>query len=812
MNEPVLNLEQQAVKDAREGVIVVIAGPGAGKTTVLLERHVGMLMSGIQQRDILNLTFTSAAASEMVRRIGILNADKVFRTFHSYALELLKKERAAIPFQMTDTIIPVSGEEYELLFDLVKAYPAISSFRTLQGRISEWKRMSIEPEEAIRDAIGKEYYYANAYADYETRCRYQGWLDFDSMMHESVKMLGEKEDVRNRNKKRYISVDECQDTDITQFKLLQHLFGGNILVVGDENQCQPPGTLVDVLVSPAHGVTKAHVESVPIEKLSDKDRLVSWDSHSKRIRLGIGRCFRRAIRGYNGTLLHLKAGNRQTRVTPNHLIWTKFNRVALKKKTHFVYLMWRKDLGFRIGTSSLRTASGANQISHRGYQERADKMWILEITESDKEARTREEIYSLQYQIPERIFQDRDAGRIFKSISWAGGFRLLVEKGLLFEQPLVSWGGKKHLTKFHGYFKTAAANLLEGLMDLPTEQPYRSARIDQIQKQEYHGPVYSLKVAKDHTYIADGIPIGNCIYEWRSAQPGSLTNFAKTFPGARTLYLGQNYRSTERLVRFFKAIIPVDNGLASHMKTEREAGVDPVFMKYPDGDTEARRVLDAASKDPENSVIIARTNRQLFGIQRIATAKEIKYKNLGKRDFWEQNEVKALLNLAKGGSQSEDASKSLLSVIHGNNLFNRYRNTGDPMNSDPIENLNNVVKIAANKKMSLGEFLGYINKLTHARKSRKEKDLMLATVHQAKGREWKNVFVIGADQGMMPHKDGELSEEKRIFFVACTRASDNLQISWSQSRSMFLDQYADQVREYRKELDGPSASIERYAT
>jgi superfamily I DNA/RNA helicase len=523
VSEPVLNPEQQAVKDARDGVIVVIAGPGSGKTTVLLERHVGMLMSGIQQRDILNLTFTSAAASEMVRRIGILNADKVFRTFHSYALELLKKERAAIPFQMTDTVIPVRGEEYELLFDLVKMYPAISSFRTLQGRISEWKRMSIEPEEAISEAIGKEYYYANAYADYETRCRYQGWLDFDSLMRESVKMLEEKEDVRRRNQKRYISVDECQDTDITQFKLLRLLFGGNILVVGDENQL---------------------------------------------------------------------------------------------------------------------------------------------------------------------------------------------------------------------------------------------------------------------------------IYEWRSAQPGNLSNFERLFPGARKLYLGQNYRSTERLVRFFKSILPVDNGLASHMKTERELGVDPVFTKYPDGDTEARRVLDQASKDPENSVIIARTNRQLFAIQRIATAKEIKYKNLGKKDFWEQNEVKALLNLAKDGSQSEDASKSLLSVIHGNNLFNRYRNTGDPMNSDPIENLNNVVKIAGNKKMNLGQFLGYINKLTHARKSRKEKDLMLATVHQAKGREWKNVFVIGADQGMMPHKDGELTEEKRIFFVACSRASDNLQISWSQSRSMFLDQYADQVREY----------------
>ena len=109
------------------------------------------------------------------------------------------------------------------------------------------------------------------------------------------------------------------------------------------------------------------------------------------------------------------------------------------------------------------------------------------------------------------------------------------------------------------------------------------------------------------------------------------------------------------------------------------------------------------------------------------------------------------------------------------------------MNSDPIENLNNVVKLAAQKGSNVAEFLNYIRKLTYGRKSRKDKDLMLATVHQAKGREWKNVFLIGAEQGMMPHKNGELPEEKRIFFVACSRAAENLQISWSGNQSMFLE-------------------------
>src|ERR1700676_4562002 len=507
------NFQQKEVIQAQDGVWVTVAGPGSGKTTVLLERHIQMLIRGISQKDILNLTFTSAAASEMVKRIGILNAESVFRTFHSYALDLLKRERNSVPFKMTDTIIPVRGEDYQLLFDLVKTYPQISSFRTLQGKISEWKRTSIEPEQAMQDSVGKEYYFALAYADYEQRCRLQGWLDFDSLMREAVKLLEEHPDVRERNKRKYISVDECQDTDITQFKLLQLLFGGNILVVGDENQL---------------------------------------------------------------------------------------------------------------------------------------------------------------------------------------------------------------------------------------------------------------------------------IYEWRSAQPGNLSNFERLFPGARKLYLGQNYRSTKRLVDFFREIIPVDNGLASHMMTVNEDGVEPMFIKYPDSDTEVRKVLDAATKDPENSVIIARTNRLLFDVQRIAASKGIKYKNLGKRDFWDLNEVKALLTLAKDVSQSSNAAGSLRDIIRDHNLFNRYRNSGDIMNSDPIENLNNVVKVPGAKGGTVAEFLNYIRKLTYRRKSRKEKDLMLATVHQAKGREWKHVFLVGCEQGILPHKDGELSEERRIFFVACSRAAETLQISWSGSRSMFI--------------------------
>jgi superfamily I DNA/RNA helicase len=340
-----LNEQQKQVVSAVDGVWVIISGPGSGKTLCMVERFLNMIVKGIDQKDILNLTFTSSAAENAAQRVGLLNADKVFRTFHSFALELIKKERSQLPFGLTESVIPVRGEDNLLLIELLKSNRNLSSFKSLQGKISEWKRSNIEPDQAIEESVGNEYYYALAYEEYEKKCREQGWLDFDSLIRESVKLLETNIDVRNRWKKKYISVDECQDTDIVQFKLLKLLFDGNIMVVGDENQL---------------------------------------------------------------------------------------------------------------------------------------------------------------------------------------------------------------------------------------------------------------------------------IYEWRSAQPGNLTNFSQNFPGAKILYLGQNYRSTGKLVNFFKEIIPVDNGLASHMKTDNEEGIDPKLIQYPDSDTEIVAVLDEAIKDPENSVIIARTNRKLFDVQRIA--------------------------------------------------------------------------------------------------------------------------------------------------------------------------------------------------
>jgi DNA helicase-2/ATP-dependent DNA helicase PcrA len=520
------NAEQRAAIDAIDGDFVVIAGPGSGKTATLIQRYLNMITTHcIPAADILNLTFTNSAATEMVQRVGLLGAESVFRTFHSFALDFMKRERAHVPFEMTDTVIPVYGQDFQLIRDLLHAYPAISSFRSLKDKLSEWKRSNVDPEEAkqITYHAGVDFFYACAYADYERKCREQGWLDFDSLMKETVKLLEANDEVRKRNQRKYISVDECQDTDVVQFQLLRLIYGGNIFVVGDENQL---------------------------------------------------------------------------------------------------------------------------------------------------------------------------------------------------------------------------------------------------------------------------------IYEWRSAVAGNLTNFARTFPGAATLYLGQNYRSTKALVEFFRGILPVDNGIASHMLSEREEGTPPSIVKYADEVQEANAVLNQIA-DVTNTAIIARTNRQVMRVQKACLARDIKSKILGRKDLWQQNEVKHLLKLAEEqtGIFHIPASEVLIELIHNHNLAHIYRSSGGPNEPDPIENLNNIVKLSA-KRGTIAEFLKWLRRLTYARKSEKNPTLTLTTVHQMKGREAKHIFVIGVNEGLMPHRDGELLEEKRIWFVACSRAADTLHISYYGSRSRFLNDFTDQIKVY----------------
>jgi superfamily I DNA/RNA helicase len=211
----------------------------------------------------------------------------------------------------------------------------------------------------------------------------------------------------------------------------------------------------------------------------------------------------------------------------------------------------------------------------------------------------------------------------------------------------------------------------------------------------------------------------------------------------------------------------------------------------------------------DSSAIIARTNRQLQLIQRRAMSRNIRAEIIGKKNVWQENEVKHLIDLTKECvMDTRPAATVMQGLIHNHNMIERYAHTNaNPMEKNPVENLNDIVRMAGRKSKATGqpltviEFLEWMRKITHMRRSQNSPILTLTTVHQAKGREWKHVFVVGCDQGTMPHRDGELMEESRIFFVACSRAADELTISFSKNRSQFLNAVEMDIETFGEEDD-----------
>ena len=240
-----LNPYQRAVVDFREGVAVVQAAPGSGKTACIVQRVQALLREGVPTKEILSLTFTNSAAKEMRERADLGEDTKVFSTFHSWALSFIKREALALPFKVktgfhgepAPLLLPLDA--CRLLAQICRHLPDKVQWKDAQSFISRMKRRGVSPQMAYRaiENDGEEKFIA-AYAKYEVALRDKGVLDFDSIVIETANLLRTREDVRARNQYRFVQVDEAQDTDEVQASAVKYIIEkhGNCVFVGDTNQ------------------------------------------------------------------------------------------------------------------------------------------------------------------------------------------------------------------------------------------------------------------------------------------------------------------------------------------------------------------------------------------------------------------------------------------------------------------------------------------------------------------------------------------------------------------------------------------------
>lgn len=304
------------------------------------------------------------------------------------------------------------------------------------------------------------------------------------------------------------------------------------------SHCQPTGTMVRVLKPFPKGQGSPggpmNPYDVPIEEVSVGDRVLSWNVRST------SSSFRRrgkpitdiAVRPYEGRLVVAAAGGKVSRYTPDHHVLV---RLGVRRNTHVVYMMRRGDR-YRIGSTYWTRPSEQFGPRQRAAHEGADAFWILSVHDSLPEARLHEALTSVQFGIPGVCFAR--PGKRVREYAFAledfwsklGANRAAAEAclrhfGRLIDFPLMTKAEivetNEHYTKWtngktiKGAIATAAANLIDGMsVCVDDDRTYAGVWEPVIVCEEwYSGPVFSLEVAEDHTYVADGIVTHNCIWE-----------------------------------------------------------------------------------------------------------------------------------------------------------------------------------------------------------------------------------------------------------------------------------------------------------
>ncbi|HAR79329.1 MAG TPA: ATP-dependent DNA helicase Rep [Succinivibrionaceae bacterium] len=242
-----LNTAQQSAVDYIDGPCLVLAGAGSGKTRVITTKIVKLIRKvGINPQNICAVTFTNKAAAEMRERVGAEldseSAKKIsISTFHSLGLNILKIEHEYLNLGSNFSLFDQNDSE-KVIYDIARErYPQLllntsakNAINDIASQISSWKGKLLAPEDLANSPV------VSLYSDYRNYLDACNAVDFDDLIFLTAKLLINNDTVRNRwqNIFKYILVDEYQDTNETQYRLLRILTAkhNRFTVVGDDDQ------------------------------------------------------------------------------------------------------------------------------------------------------------------------------------------------------------------------------------------------------------------------------------------------------------------------------------------------------------------------------------------------------------------------------------------------------------------------------------------------------------------------------------------------------------------------------------------------
>jgi len=243
-----LNPRQREAAEHTEGPLLIVAGAGSGKTRVIVHRLAHILARRLAPpQQVVAVTFTNKAAGEMKDRVerlvGTDRGGAQVSTFHSWCLRYLRRHADRIGYS-NDFLVYDEADQAALIKECLadlsideKAYPP----RLFRARISNAKNQGLDPEGFERMKQGfQDDLIARAYALYQKRLKECDAMDFDDLIGNVLDLLSKSEELARSaaEQVRYLMVDEYQDTNQPQYRLIRHLAAvhGNVCAVGDPDQ------------------------------------------------------------------------------------------------------------------------------------------------------------------------------------------------------------------------------------------------------------------------------------------------------------------------------------------------------------------------------------------------------------------------------------------------------------------------------------------------------------------------------------------------------------------------------------------------
>jgi DNA helicase-2/ATP-dependent DNA helicase PcrA len=455
-----------------EGPLLILAGAGSGKTRVITRRVAWLLRQGVRPWNILAITFTNKAAGEMRQRVEAMLPDsKVWiSTFHSLGARLLRQygERIGLDrnftiYDQSDRTRMVKGALEAAGIDNVRFSP-----ETIQAAISKAKNQLLVPDRYAAQA--HDFFtqtVAAVYPVYEKKMRDANALDFDDLLLWPALALKNDPELRAEldARFRFVLIDEYQDTNKAQYAIAHALSldQRNLCVVGDPDQCLPAGTMVATPDGPR-----------PIENIKDGDLVLSGTGWGDVAPMRVDKLM---ANPFKGRLVKVRIeGGMVVRATPNHIC---FARLRASPSLHFTYLMWKRGVGYRIGTTrGVRTSADgviASGLQVRSNQEVADAIWILRTCTTHAEALFHEHYYAIRYGVPTMVFFVRGRrmemtqdwiDRLYREVDTdAGAARLMADLCLDPRYPHHRPGGvtRGHWARRHVLFTMFGDNRLSQL-------------------------------------------------------------------------------------------------------------------------------------------------------------------------------------------------------------------------------------------------------------------------------------------------------------------------------------------------------------